>query len=90
MDAKNPQALSAATLAHFTGTARYCRATRQLMGIQLRFAIFLTVEVGMQRRCIGVMKALLHGGSSAYSIYYVKSASRADAVLTHFTSGGEK
>ena len=30
------------------------------------------------------------GRSSAYSIYYVKSASRADAVLTHFTSGGEK
>lgn len=30
------------------------------------------------------------GRSSAYSIYYVKSASKVDAVLSRFTSGGEK
>lgn len=30
------------------------------------------------------------GRSSAYSIYYVKSASKADAVLARYTSGGEK
>ena len=31
MDAKNPQALSAATLALFTGTAQYWRAARQFV-----------------------------------------------------------
>lgn len=30
------------------------------------------------------------GRSSYYSIYYVKSASKVDAVLARFTSGGEK
>ena len=59
MDAKNPQALSAATLALFTGTAQYWRAARQLVDIQLRFAIFLTVAVGLRCRCSGVVTALL-------------------------------
>jgi hypothetical protein len=31
MDAKNPQALSAATLAQFTGTAHYWRVARQFV-----------------------------------------------------------
>ena len=59
MDAKNPQALSAATLALFTGTAQYWRAARQLVDIQLRFAIFLTVAVGLLCHCSGVVTALL-------------------------------
>ena len=31
MDAKNPQALSAVTLAQFTGTAQYWRVARQFV-----------------------------------------------------------
>jgi hypothetical protein len=59
MDAKNPQAISAAVLAQFTGSAQYWRAARQLVDIQLKFAIFLTVAVGLRRRCSGVVAALL-------------------------------
>ena len=45
MDAKNPQAISAAALAQFTGTAQHWRVARQLVDIQLRFAILLAVAV---------------------------------------------
>jgi len=47
MDAKNPQSISAVTLAQFTGTAQHWRVARQLVDIQLRFAIFLAVAVGL-------------------------------------------
>jgi hypothetical protein len=45
MDGKNAQALSTVTLAQFTGTTQYWRVARQLVDIQLRFAVFLTVAV---------------------------------------------
>ena len=47
MNPKNTEPPDLATLAQFTGTAQYWRAARQLVDIQLRFAIFLAVAVGL-------------------------------------------
>jgi len=59
MNTKDTEPPDLAKLAQFTGTAQYWRAARQLVDIQLRFAIFLTVAVGLWCRCSEVVAALL-------------------------------
>jgi hypothetical protein len=59
MNTKDTETPDLAKLAQCTGTAQYWRVARQFVDIQLRFAIFLTVAVGLWCRCSGVVTALL-------------------------------
>jgi len=47
MNTKDTETPDLAKLAQCTGTAQYWRVARQFVDIQLRFAIFLAVAVGL-------------------------------------------